>query len=122
MVTRGSVVRAWHPEAKRAELLFEGAVLAMTQQGEGLFECFVPDALPPIAYRTRFHFGSVANATQSERDDPYRFPPTLGELDLHLSARARTGDSGRCSVRTVMLHRRRRAAFASRLGAERALA
>src|SRR5262249_16518103 len=35
----------------------------------------------PLRYRLRFHFTEGATW---ERDDPYRFLPTLGDVDLHL--------------------------------------
>ena len=41
----------------------------------------MPARAVPLRYRLRFHF---ADGRTWERDDPYRFLPTLGELDLHL--------------------------------------
>jgi 1,4-alpha-glucan branching enzyme len=80
--TRGVIVRAFHPEAAGCELLREGAPpAAMLPLGEGVFAVFVPGVEPPLAYRLRFHFDGSGTW---ERDDPYRFLPTLGELDLHL--------------------------------------
>jgi 1,4-alpha-glucan branching enzyme len=46
-----------------------------------VFEVFLPGARAPLTYRLRFHFHEGGTW---ERDDPYRFLPTLGELDLHL--------------------------------------
>jgi 1,4-alpha-glucan branching enzyme len=78
----GVVVRAYHPDASGCELLRPTAPsVAMTALGGGVFEVFLPDVRPPMAYRLRFQFPSGATW---ERDDPYRFLPTLGELDLHL--------------------------------------
>ena len=48
--------------------------------GGGVFEAFVPRP-PGSAYRVRFRFDGGASW---ERDDPYRFLPTLGEVDVHL--------------------------------------
>jgi 1,4-alpha-glucan branching enzyme len=78
----GSVVRAFHPEASGIELLRPGAApMPMEALGDGLWAAFLPgpDAPPPYHLRLRFPAGS-----DWEHDDPYRFGPTLGELDLHL--------------------------------------
>jgi 1,4-alpha-glucan branching enzyme len=77
----GVVVRGFHPDAVRAEVLHFGGSVEMRTLGGGLFAAFVPGATLPMAYRLRFHF---PDASAWERDDPYRFTPTLGDLDLHL--------------------------------------
>jgi 1,4-alpha-glucan branching enzyme len=79
----GCVVRAFHPDAVGVECLLEGAPDAPMQRVDprGLFACFLPDRRPPLRYRLRFRF---ADGHTWERDDPYRFLPTAGELDLHL--------------------------------------
>jgi 1,4-alpha-glucan branching enzyme len=80
--THGVIVRGFHPEAAGCELVRDDAPpAAMLPLGEGLFAVFLPGASASLAYRLRFHFD--AHGTW-ERDDPYRFLPTLGELDLHL--------------------------------------
>ncbi|MEK6675722.1 MAG: 1,4-alpha-glucan branching protein GlgB [Planctomycetota bacterium] len=80
---KGAVVRVFHPDALRADIVLpENRVIPA---GElfvgGLFGVFIPSVSPPFSYRVRFHF---ADGAVWERDDPYRFPPTLGEWDLHL--------------------------------------
>jgi 1,4-alpha-glucan branching enzyme len=78
----GIVVRAMHPVARAAEcILSDGKTVSMQALGGGLFQVGLGDATFPIRYRLRFHF---ADGSTWERDDPYRFPPTLGEVDLHL--------------------------------------
>jgi 1,4-alpha-glucan branching enzyme len=77
----GTVVRAFHPDAVTAELLIQNVPAPMTPVGGGIFEAFVPDKTPPFGYRLRFQF---ADSETWERDDPYRFLPTLGEIDLFL--------------------------------------
>ena len=80
----GVVVRAFHPDAVAAECLpgVDGTSLAMHPLGPGgVFGLFLPDRSPPLAYRVRFHF---EDGKLWEREDPYRFLPTLGDLDLHL--------------------------------------
>ncbi len=79
---QGLVVRAFHPEATGAELVLEdGGPRGFEALGGGLFEIFIRAARAPLRYRLRFHF---QDRSVWERDDPYRFPPSLGELDLHL--------------------------------------
>jgi len=78
----GVIVRAMHHAAESVELLLEGAeARPMSRLADGNFAAFLPKANVPLRYRVRFHF---ADGTLWERDDPYRFAPTLGELDLHL--------------------------------------
>ncbi|MGH7899050.1 MAG: 1,4-alpha-glucan branching enzyme, partial [Candidatus Binatia bacterium] len=78
----GSVLRAFHPDAARVECgLPDGGWIALEHEGGGLFRAFLPAVTPPRDYRLRFHF---ADGNVWERRDPYRFLPTLGDLDLHL--------------------------------------
>ena len=76
----GSVVRAFHPEAVSVDLLRDDSAAPMEMLGAGLWAVST-DLEPGDAYRLRFRF---ADGNDWERDDPYRFMPTLGELDLHL--------------------------------------
>jgi 1,4-alpha-glucan branching enzyme len=77
----GVVVRAWHPDAIGVDVVWpDGAVDALAGE-EGLFGAFVAGRRPPLRYRLRFRF---ADGNTWERDDPYRFLPTLGDVDLHL--------------------------------------
>jgi 1,4-alpha-glucan branching enzyme len=82
----GLVVRALHPDAVAAACLRvrdDGSVHeehAMERRG-GLFVAFLEGASLPLRYRLRFRFASGATW---EREDPYRFLPTVGELDLFL--------------------------------------
>src|SRR5687768_1092413 len=78
----GAIVRVMHPDASGAECLVEGRdAVQMQQIGHGVFACFVPGATVPLKYRVRFHFHG---GPTWETEDPYRFPPTLGDIDLHL--------------------------------------
>ncbi|HEY7926710.1 MAG TPA: 1,4-alpha-glucan branching protein GlgB [Candidatus Dormibacteraeota bacterium] len=75
-----TVVRAFHPEATAASVAHPGGVVPMKRVDEGgLFEAAVPEADLP-GYRLRIRTAEH----EWEVDDPYRFLPTLGELDLHL--------------------------------------
>jgi len=79
----GSVVRAFHPDAVAAELLREGeGPLPMARlHPAGLFGAAVAAPAGSFPYRLRFRF---PDGETIERDDPYRFLPTVGDLDLHL--------------------------------------
>ncbi len=78
----GATVRAWHPDATRAWCVrAAGEPVELRREAPGLFAAFLPGAAVPLRYRVRFEFGDGGTW---EGDDPYRFPPTLGDLDLHL--------------------------------------
>ncbi len=80
---RGIVVRAFHPDAVGIQCLLPGdrtVPLQVIGTG-GLFAGFVADAEPQLSYRLRLDFPT---GETWERDDPYRFLPTLGDVDLHL--------------------------------------
>ena len=77
----GVVVRSYHPDAIGCSLLVGNETRPMLALGGGMFAVFLPGANVPLAYRLRFGFG---NGSTWERDDPYRFLPSLGDLDLHL--------------------------------------
>src|SRR5450432_4289385 len=78
---RGTVVRAFHPDAVSCMLVKESAAWHMEPLGGGLFAAFLPRVDAADGYRLRFEF---SNGATWEREDPYRFPPSLGALDLHL--------------------------------------
>jgi 1,4-alpha-glucan branching enzyme len=81
-VAGGAVIRAMHPDAVRAEaLLADGKRVELNRLAGGLFGAIIPGAALPLRYRLRFHF---AGGATWERGDPYRFLPTIGEVDLHL--------------------------------------
>ena len=79
----GVVVRAFHPDAARVEcILTDGRSIDLQPDAaKGVFSALVPGAKLPLLYRLKFHF---AGGKTWERDDPYRFLPTLGDMDLHL--------------------------------------
>ncbi|MDQ2643189.1 MAG: 1,4-alpha-glucan branching protein GlgB [Myxococcota bacterium] len=79
--TDGVVVRGYHPDAVEATLIFGNELVSMKPLGHGLFAAFLPAVQAPIAYRLRFHF---ADGQVWERQDPYRFLPTIGPLDQYL--------------------------------------
>ena len=77
----GVVVRAFHPDAIACTLLLGVEARPMLALGGGVFAVFLADAKLPLPYKLRFGFG---NGSTWEREDPYRFLPSLGDLDLHL--------------------------------------
>jgi 1,4-alpha-glucan branching enzyme len=54
--------------------------------GAGVFEAYLARRKPPLDYRLE---ATWPDGTTFAYDDPYAFPPTLGELDLHLIAEGR---------------------------------
>jgi 1,4-alpha-glucan branching enzyme len=82
----GFVVRAWRPEAQAISCLGGGSVIAKLEMvhDAGLFEA--PLESKPNDYRLEV---SYPDGTSYEINDPYRFPPTLGEIDLHLIGEGR---------------------------------
>ena len=84
-VAEGTVVRAFHPDANAAWLVApNGGLAPMEPAGDGLWSGLVPDLRPgQFSYRIRFGY---PDGNTWELDDPYRFGPTLGEIDLHLIA------------------------------------
>ncbi|MDQ6827445.1 MAG: 1,4-alpha-glucan branching protein GlgB [Gemmatimonadota bacterium] len=80
--TQGVVVRAFHPDASAVQIIQPaGGTVSMAPIGRGLFSAFIAGAALPLRYRLRFHFPSGGSW---ERGDPYRFLPSLGDIDLHL--------------------------------------
>ncbi len=84
----GLIIRAFRPDASSLRALLEGGGPLELEQIDpaGLFAGFLPDGRLPLAYRLEATF---ADGTTSVYADPYSFPPTLGELDLHLIAEGR---------------------------------
>jgi 1,4-alpha-glucan branching enzyme len=83
----GITVRAWHPNAQGCDAVLVDAAgaelgtVTLGTEAPGLFAAFLPGETLPLRYRLRFTF---ANGGDWETLDPYRFLPTLGEVDLHL--------------------------------------
>jgi len=75
-----TTIRAFQPEADEITVAYPGGTAPMRQADPaGLFEAVV--AVPDLAgYRLRIR----SREHEWEAEDPYRFSPTLGQLDLHL--------------------------------------
>jgi len=82
-VKGGAVVRAYHPDAASAECVLEdGPGVAMAALGvPGMFGAFLEGRSLPLRYRLRFRF---SGGGVWEQDDPYRFLPSIGEMDIYL--------------------------------------
>ena len=77
---RGHVIRAYHPEARRIDLLVDGESFELDSLGDGVFAGW-REGREPFVYQLVLHFEDTSSW---QCHDPYRFAPTLGELDLHL--------------------------------------
>ncbi len=79
------VVRTFQPQAARVWVLDKAgkAVAELSREhADGLFAGVVGKPRSPFAYRLRLEVGDRT----VELDDPYRFDPILGELDVYLIA------------------------------------
>ncbi|MEI7610607.1 MAG: 1,4-alpha-glucan branching enzyme, partial [Rhodospirillaceae bacterium] len=79
------LIRAFLPGARDVLVVEDGRVLAALTpvHPEGVFAGVVPGRFEPFAYRLHGHSG---DGSEFQFDDAYRFPPVLGELDVHLLA------------------------------------
>ncbi|HLY34534.1 MAG TPA: 1,4-alpha-glucan branching enzyme, partial [Jatrophihabitantaceae bacterium] len=79
-----TVVRTLRPEASSVELLVSDTGVPMQRIHDGgVFEAVLDR--PGTDYRLRVEYGNGAYVV----DDPYRWLPTLGEVDLHLIGEGR---------------------------------
>ena len=84
----GSTVRAWRPDAAEIEVVSAaGEPVAMARiHPAGLFEAGdVPDG----DYRLAVTYAGSGGAERYLVEDPYRFWPTVGDIDLHLFGEGR---------------------------------
>jgi 1,4-alpha-glucan branching enzyme len=79
----GAVVRAYRPGAKAVAVLVGEQRFEMTELADGVFTAELAQA--PSEYLYEIDYGGDPVLV----DDPYRWLPTLGELDLHLFAEGR---------------------------------
>jgi 1,4-alpha-glucan branching enzyme len=83
----GVVIRALRPAASGVRALVDGeAVTLESVHPGGVFEGVVEGAELPLAYRLEVDYPDIGTV---EIDDPYRFGPTIGDLDLHLLGEGR---------------------------------
>jgi 1,4-alpha-glucan branching enzyme len=86
--TRAGVrIRVFRPAAESVAALVDGERLKLRRtHPAGLFEATVKGAQLPLRYELEVVY---PDGGRYRIDDPYRFAPTLGELDLHLIAEGR---------------------------------
>jgi 1,4-alpha-glucan branching enzyme len=78
----GLVVRAYRPEAERIIVLAdEGTRYTMLGHDGGIFDLLIEDRKEVFKYRLEVHYSDGRVFTLRQ---PHAFPPTLGDLDLHL--------------------------------------
>ncbi|HEY0929095.1 MAG TPA: 1,4-alpha-glucan branching protein GlgB [Gemmatimonas sp.] len=77
----GVIVRAWQPRARSIEVLVGEQRVGMQREASGLHTVFLPDRRLPLRYRFEM---TDDDARVHTFDDPYRFLPTIGDVDLHL--------------------------------------
>ena len=84
----GVVIRALRPAAVEVRAhLDDGETVELEQiHAGGVFEGVVEGAKLPLHYRLEVDYGPAGSFTI---EDPYRFTPTIGELDLHLIGEGR---------------------------------
>jgi 1,4-alpha-glucan branching enzyme len=85
----GQIVRAWRPEAQTVQVVVNDEVVAKLEQVHpaGVFEGAVDDSVADYEIEVGY-----ADGNTFKMRDPYAFPPTLGELDLHLLGEGRHYD------------------------------
>ncbi|MDP3711937.1 MAG: 1,4-alpha-glucan branching protein GlgB [Mycobacteriales bacterium] len=83
-VPGGVVVRALRPQAESVAVLLGEQRTAMTPVHAGIWE-----ARLDLAEVTDYRLEVTYHGTAYPADDPYRFLPTLGEVDLHLIGEGR---------------------------------
>src|SRR5579862_9023739 len=85
----GVTIRAFRPAACEVHALLDGGDTAVDLEQihpGGVFEGVAGGAELPLHYRLEVDYGSAGTFTI---EDPYRFLPTIGELDLHLIGEGR---------------------------------
>ncbi|MFJ4874509.1 1,4-alpha-glucan branching enzyme [Streptomyces sp. NPDC088745] len=83
-VPGGVSFRVLRPHARAVAVLAPGLRVPLLDEGDGLFSGVLP--LPDVpAYRLRVTYDD----NEIDVDDPYRFLPSLGDLDLHLIGEGR---------------------------------
>ncbi|UGS37564.1 1,4-alpha-glucan branching protein GlgB [Capillimicrobium parvum] len=83
----GVKIRAYRPAAEAVSAVVDGQTTKLKRcHPDGVFEGVVKDAEMPLSYELDVRY---PDGNEFRIQDPYRFPPTLGELDLHLVGEGR---------------------------------
>ncbi|MFH9754203.1 1,4-alpha-glucan branching enzyme [Streptomyces griseus] len=95
----GVLVRALRPFARSVTVLATGLRAELHDDGDGFFSGVLPVPEAP-AYRLEVAYDD----TTVEVEDPYRFWPAIGELDLHLIGEGRHEELWRALGAEPMVH------------------
>ena len=84
----GVVIRAFRPAARAVRALIAGGAKAELAEVDpaGVFEGRIAGATLPLEYELEVDYGPDGTFTVG---DPYRFLPTLGDMDLYLAGEGR---------------------------------
>lgn len=100
----GVVVRALRPYARAVTVVAKDLRAQLHDDGDGFFSGVLPWRKVP-EYSLLVKYGATADETDEvEVRDPYRFLPTLGDLDLHLIGEGRHEELWRALGAQPMVH------------------
>ncbi|WP_078890736.1 1,4-alpha-glucan branching enzyme [Streptomyces sp. NRRL B-1381] len=95
----GVLVRALRPYARSVTVLAAGSRTELHDDGDGFFSGVLPvPEAPEYRLEVRYEDNTI------EIDDPYRFWPAIGELDLHLIGEGRHEELWRALGAQPMVH------------------
>ncbi|MFE7751532.1 1,4-alpha-glucan branching enzyme [Streptomyces sp. NPDC057428] len=99
-VTGGVLFRALRPFARSVAVLAGGKRAELQSDGDGFFSGILPMPAVPGTYSLQVAYDD----NTIEVDDPYRFLPAIGELDLHLIGEGRHEELWKALGSTPMEH------------------
>jgi len=84
----GAIVRAWRPGAEHVVIHVKDGIDfgAELVHPAGVWAAHLDGAKPPLRYEIETRYPDGLSVTEA---DAYSFPPTVGELDLHLAGEGR---------------------------------
>jgi 1,4-alpha-glucan branching enzyme len=84
----GAIVRAWRPGAEHVVIHVDGGMDYGCElvHPAGVWAAHLDGAKPPLKYEIETRYADGLTVTER---DAYSFPPTVGELDLHLAGEGR---------------------------------
>ncbi|MDX2592555.1 1,4-alpha-glucan branching enzyme [Streptomyces sp. WI03-4A] len=98
-VPGGTLFRALRPNARAVAVVVDGVSGELASEGGGIFSAVLPyETIPAYTLRVTYDGG------EQEVEDPYRFLPALGELDLHLIREGRHEELWRALGAEPMTH------------------
>ncbi|WP_261717441.1 1,4-alpha-glucan branching enzyme [Streptomyces sp. FZ201] len=100
VVPGGVAVRALRPFARAVSVVVDGKRIPLVSEGDGLFSGVLPRRRKIPAYKLLVAYEDG----EHEVEDPYRFLPALGELDLHLIREGRHEQLWRALGAEPMVH------------------